>query len=260
MTCPALSRFLLITCLFLSAAQARQSVSVDAVEDFDPPNPTAGQIVTWNPGQAGEVRGLMFGSEAFASVQAGIAGVEENGTVFLAAGDYHPSFSPSAPLQRRLQNPPAKSKFLAVSNPMSKNAQKRVLLIGWDSADWKIINDLLAEGGMDGIRTLMDGGIHGNLATLEPQLSPMLWSSIAIGKMAYHHQAPGFTEVDPISGQAVPVSTAMRNWMTCNFAPGFPRIVTSRADNEKHIEGGNTPLRYKGATEGPSRHFLQKKL
>lgn len=65
----------------------------------------------------------------------------------------------------------------------------KVLLIGWDSADWKIINNLLAEGGMDGIRSLMDGGIHGNLSTLEPQLSPMLWSSIATGKMAYHHQA-----------------------------------------------------------------------
>ena len=99
MTCPALSRFLL-TCLFLSAAQARQSVSVDAVEDFDPPNPTADQRVTWNPGQAGEVRGLMFGSEAFASVQAGIAGLKENGTVSLAAGDYQPP-SPPPPLRSK---------------------------------------------------------------------------------------------------------------------------------------------------------------
>ena len=74
-------------------------MSVDAVEDFDPPNPTAGQRVPWNPGQAGEVGELMFGSEAFASVRAGIAAVEENGTVFLAAGDYQPPFSPlrSAP-------------------------------------------------------------------------------------------------------------------------------------------------------------------
>jgi predicted AlkP superfamily phosphohydrolase/phosphomutase/tetratricopeptide (TPR) repeat protein len=91
---------------------------------------------------------------------------------------------------------------------------RKVLLIGWDSADWKIINNLLAEGGMDGIRSLMDGGIHGNLSTLEPQLSPMLWSSIATGKMAYHHQVPGFTEVDPISGQVVPVSAATRQCKT----------------------------------------------
>ncbi len=92
--------------------------------------------------------------------------------------------------------------------------KKRLLLVGWDSADWKIINDLLAEGGMEGIRQLMDGGTHGNLATLEPQLSPMLWSSIATGKMAYDHGVPGFTEVDPVSGQVVPVSAATRQCKT----------------------------------------------
>ena len=96
---------------------------------------------------------------------------------------------------------------------MPKN-KPRVLLVGWDSADWKIINALLAEGGMDGVRSLMDGGIHGNLATLEPQLSPMLWSSIATGKMAYHHKVPGFTEVDPVTGQVVPVSAATRQCKT----------------------------------------------
>ena len=50
-----------------------------------------------------------------------------------------------------------------MSHPSSP--KKRVLLIGWDSADWKIIDKLLEEGGMDGIRSLMNGGNHGNLAT-----------------------------------------------------------------------------------------------
>lgn len=100
------------------------------------------------------------------------------------------------------------------NNARPSSGKKKVLLVGWDSADWKIINDLLAEGGMDGIRSLMDGGIHGNLATLEPQLSPMLWTSIATGKMAYHHGVQGFTEVDPVSGQIVPVSAATRQCKT----------------------------------------------
>ena len=96
----------------------------------------------------------------------------------------------------------------------SSQKKKKVLLVGWDSADWKIINDLLAEGGMEGIRSLMDGGAHGNLSTLEPQLSPMLWTSIATGKMAYHHGVQGFTEVDPVTGQIVPVSAATRQCKT----------------------------------------------
>ena len=99
-----------------------------------------------------------------------------------------------------------------MSHPSSP--KKRVLLIGWDSADWKIIDKLLEEGGMDGIRSLMNGGNHGNLATLKPQLSPMLWTSIVTGKMAYHHGVEGFTEVDPVSGQVVPVSAATRKCKT----------------------------------------------
>jgi predicted AlkP superfamily phosphohydrolase/phosphomutase len=58
---------------------------------------------------------------------------------------------------------------------MPATPPRKVLLIGWDAADWKIINPLLAEGGMDGIRSLMDGGIHGNLATLEPQAAQIFF-------------------------------------------------------------------------------------
>lgn len=92
--------------------------------------------------------------------------------------------------------------------------KKRLLLIGWDSADWKIIHPLLDQGLLPGVQQLVDGGISGNLATLEPQLSPMLWTSIATGKMAYHHGVQGFTEVDPVSGGVVPVSAATRQCKT----------------------------------------------
>lgn len=88
--------------------------------------------------------------------------------------------------------------------------KKRLLLIGWDSADWKIIHPLLDQGKLPGFRQLVESGVCGNLTTLEPQLSPMLWTSIATGKMAYHHGVRGFTEVDPVSGRIVPVSAATR--------------------------------------------------
>lgn len=92
--------------------------------------------------------------------------------------------------------------------------KKRVLLIGWDSADWKLIHPLLDAGQLPGVARLVEGGVSGNLATLEPQLSPMLWTSIATGKMAYHHGVLGFTEVDPVSGRIVPVSAATRQCKT----------------------------------------------
>ena len=92
--------------------------------------------------------------------------------------------------------------------------RKRLLLVGWDSADWKLINPLMDAGKMPALEGLVNSGTSGNLTTLEPQLSPMLWTSIATGKMAYHHGVPGFTEVDPQSGTVVPVSAATRKCKT----------------------------------------------
>lgn len=86
---------------------------------------------------------------------------------------------------------------------------KRLLLIGWDSADWKLIHPLSAAGKLPACTKLMAEGVSGNLTTLEPQLSPMLWTSIATGKHAYHHGVPGFTEVNA-QGHVVPVSAATR--------------------------------------------------
>src|SRR5437899_5148847 len=70
----------------------------------------------------------------------------------------------------------------------------RVLLIGWDAADWKVIQPLLQAGRMPNLARLMAGGVHGNIATLYPVLSPMLWTSIATGKRAYKHGIHGFSE------------------------------------------------------------------
>lgn len=90
---------------------------------------------------------------------------------------------------------------------------RRLLLVGWDSADWQVIHPLLDKGTLRGVQWLVEGGTSGNLSTLEPQLSPMLWTSIATGRMAYDHGVAGFTEVDA-RGRVVPVSWATRRCKT----------------------------------------------
>ncbi|MFN7901045.1 MAG: alkaline phosphatase family protein, partial [Synechococcaceae cyanobacterium] len=55
----------------------------------------------------------------------------------------------------------------------------KVLLLGWDAADWKIIGPLLDAGRMPNLERLARSGVVGNLSTLYPVLSPMLWTSIA---------------------------------------------------------------------------------
>ena len=42
----------------------------------------------------------------------------------------------------------------------------KVLVIGWDSADWKIINPLMDAGEMPALQSLVENGVCGNIATL----------------------------------------------------------------------------------------------
>lgn len=87
---------------------------------------------------------------------------------------------------------------------------KKVLLIGWDAADWKIINPLLDQGLMPTLEDLVNHGVIGNLATLHPVLSPMLWNSIATGMRPDKHGILGFIEPDPQTGRVRPVTSTSR--------------------------------------------------
>jgi predicted AlkP superfamily phosphohydrolase/phosphomutase/tetratricopeptide (TPR) repeat protein len=89
---------------------------------------------------------------------------------------------------------------------MKKN---KVLLIGWDSADWKIIDKLMAEGKMPAIKGLISEGVRGKIATLDPPLSPMLWTSMATGVRPFKHGVSGFVEHDG-NGGIRPVSSYSR--------------------------------------------------
>ncbi|MCX7098148.1 MAG: alkaline phosphatase family protein [Methylococcales bacterium] len=84
--------------------------------------------------------------------------------------------------------------------------KRKVLLIGWDAADWKIINALVDQGKMPHTAALIERGVMGNLATLHPVLSPMLWTSIATGKRPFKHGVLGFSEPTPDGGGVQPVS------------------------------------------------------
>lgn len=93
---------------------------------------------------------------------------------------------------------------------MSERLANKVLLVGWDAADWKIINPLLDQGLMPTLDSFVNHGVIGNLATLRPILSPMLWNSIATGKRPDKHGILGFMEPDPQTGGVRPVTSTSR--------------------------------------------------
>jgi len=98
----------------------------------------------------------------------------------------------------------------ADASTFTPDPKRKVLLIGWDAADWQVIAPLLDAGQMPHLESLINRGVMGNLATMFPMLSPMLWTSIATGKQAWKHGIHGFTEPDPDSGSIRPISNVAR--------------------------------------------------
>ncbi len=108
-------------------------------------------------------------------------------------------------------------------------AKRRLLLVDWDAADWKVINPLLDKGEMPNLARLVAGGVIGNIATLHPAYSPMLWTSIATGKRPTKHGIHGFTDIAPNGSGVRPVSSLSRKvkavWNILNQNNLKPSVV-----------------------------------
>lgn len=93
---------------------------------------------------------------------------------------------------------------------MSKRLAKKVLLIGWDAADWKVIYPLIEQGKMPTLAKFLSEGVHGKIKTLDPPLSPMLWTSMATGYRADKHGITGFVEPLADNSALRPVTSTSR--------------------------------------------------
>ncbi len=97
-----------------------------------------------------------------------------------------------------------------MSRVLKAHPGKKVLLVGWDAADWKVITPLMDAGKMPHVQQLVETGSMGQIATLHPPLSPMLWTSIATGKRPFQHGIHGFSEPTPDGRGVQPVTNLSR--------------------------------------------------
>jgi predicted AlkP superfamily phosphohydrolase/phosphomutase/Flp pilus assembly protein TadD len=87
---------------------------------------------------------------------------------------------------------------------------RRIALIGLDGADWEIIDPLIRAGELPVLARLKARGAWGNMKTMSPALSPLLWTSVTTGKPPEEHGIIDFLVKDARTGQAVPVSSRWR--------------------------------------------------
>ena len=132
----------------------------------------------------------------------------------------------------------------------------KVLLIGWDAADWKVIHPLIDAGQMPNVQRLVENGSIAQIATLHPPLSPMLWTSIATGKRPFQHGIHGFAEPTPDGTGVQPVSNLSRkckavwnilnqNGLRCNVIGWWPSHPAEPIDGvtvSDHFHKAYAPL------------------
>ena len=72
---------------------------------------------------------------------------------------------------------------------------ERVLFVGWDGGSWNVAEPLLREGRLPHLARLIDAGVRCDLQTLEPTVSPAIWTTIATGRLPEDHGILGFEGV-----------------------------------------------------------------
>jgi predicted AlkP superfamily phosphohydrolase/phosphomutase len=87
----------------------------------------------------------------------------------------------------------------------------RVLLIGVDAATWTVIRPLLDAGRLPTFKRLVSEGWSGTLRSLEPTISPAIWTTIATGKDPDQHGIHGFVVESRDHGAGVPVTSNLRH-------------------------------------------------
>ncbi len=90
---------------------------------------------------------------------------------------------------------------LACSRSPRAHPAARVLVVGVDGLEWNVLRPLLAQGRCPNLRALMERGSFGKLETMQPTLSPIVWTTIATGRLPEDHGILGFTDAE-VRGKA----------------------------------------------------------
>lgn len=159
----------LTACWSFCISPALSQIYVDQAADFEPPNPTNGATVTWKPGATNEVAGLIFGTNAFSSVQSAVSAADFGLTVFVASGLYHEGSRINVAVDLTIRGEGADATFLSGSNTygvLLLTSGRELML-----EDISIVNGLTTDTSSAGIQNgggdliLVNCAVTGNHAT-----------------------------------------------------------------------------------------------
>jgi predicted AlkP superfamily phosphohydrolase/phosphomutase len=86
----------------------------------------------------------------------------------------------------------------------------KIVLIGLDGADWNVARPLMAEGKLPVLSSLVANGASGDLRSLEPMISPALWTTVVTGVGPERHGIRDFVFKQPGTNAQPIVNSSLR--------------------------------------------------
>jgi predicted AlkP superfamily phosphohydrolase/phosphomutase len=116
------------------------------------------------------------------------------------------------------------------------SVNERLLIIGWDGADWEVLDDLVRSGTMPNLRAMIDSGARGVLNSTIPTHSWAAWPTFLTGLHPSGHSVYDFIERDPAhSDRRTPASSR---------SVRAPTFLHRLSDAGYEVRAGNIPMTY----------------
>jgi type I phosphodiesterase/nucleotide pyrophosphatase len=76
----------------------------------------------------------------------------------------------------------------------ARSAPSRIAVFAIDGADWELLHELAGDGRIPNIKALTTGGVVASLQTIQPTVSPMVWTTVATGLTPDRHGVIDFMD------------------------------------------------------------------
>ncbi len=95
------------------------------------------------------------------------------------------------------------------AGPGHRISPVKVVIIGFDGATWDTLQAPLDRGWMPNLAGMIHSGVHGPLKTIRPTLTPVIWTTIATGKLPEKHGITGIIIEDPEKNTRSPLNASL---------------------------------------------------
>jgi predicted AlkP superfamily phosphohydrolase/phosphomutase len=110
----------------------------------------------------------------------------------------------------------------------TRGLDRPIFLFGVNGLEWNVMLPMIREGDLPVLARLMEAGTYGELETMSPTLSPVIWTSVVTGKLPHKHGILHFVAGNLQSGDYRLLSNRDRKTKAIwNIFSDFERTVHS---------------------------------